>query len=69
MAWIKNGVDDLENPRGNNGLLLIAYVVGLYIWNSILWASLAIPTIGLLYYLKPTKPTTIKKFPFGKYYR
>ncbi len=53
--------DDLEDPRGNRWLIIISYVVGLTFGIQFM-GFLAIPTIGLLYYFKKYKTTTIKNF-------
>lgn len=54
-------VDDLENPRGNKWIILISFVVGLTFGIQFM-GFLAIPSIGLLYYFKRYKTTTVKNF-------
>ena len=54
-------VDELEEPRGNRWLLLISFVVGLTFGIQFM-GFLAIPSIGLLYYFKKYKTTSIKNF-------
>ncbi|RKR14144.1 uncharacterized protein DUF2723 [Maribacter vaceletii] len=53
--------DDLENPRGNKWIILISFVVGLTFGIQFM-GFLAIPSIGLLYYFKKYKKTTVKNF-------
>lgn len=53
--------DNLDNPRGNRWLVLISFVVGLTFGIQFM-GFLAIPSIGLLYYFKKYKTTTIKNF-------
>jgi len=53
--------DNLDNPRGNRWLILIAFVVGLTFGIQFM-GFLTIPSIGLLYYFKRYKTTTIKNF-------
>jgi len=54
-------VDNLDDPRGNKWLVLISYVVGLTFGIQFM-GFLAIPSIGLLYYFKKYKTTTVKNF-------
>ena len=54
-------VDNLDDPRGNRWLLLICFVIGLTFGIQFM-GFLAIPSIGLLYYFKTYKKTTIKNF-------
>ncbi len=54
-------VDNLDDPRGNRWLVLISYVVGLTFGVQFM-GFLAIPSIGLLYYFKKYKTTTVKNF-------
>jgi len=54
-------VDNLEEPRGNKWLILICFVVGLTFGIQFM-GFLAIPSIGLLYYFKNYKKTTVKNF-------
>lgn len=53
--------DDLENPRGSKWIILISFVVGLTFGIQFM-GFLAIPSIGLLYYFKKYKKTTVKNF-------
>ncbi|HMB62201.1 MAG TPA: DUF2723 domain-containing protein [Eudoraea sp.] len=53
--------DDLENPRGHRWLVLIFFVIGLTFGIQFM-GFLAIPSIGLLYYFKKYKTTTVKNF-------
>lgn len=53
--------DNLDSPRGNKWLILISYIVGLTFGIQFM-GFLAIPSIGLLYYFKTYKTTTIKNF-------
>jgi len=53
--------DNLDDPRGNRWLVLISYVVGLTFGIQFM-GFLAIPTIGLLYYFKKYKTTTVTNF-------
>jgi cbb3-type cytochrome oxidase subunit 3 len=57
LQWI----DNLETPRGNKWLILIAFVVGLTFGIQFM-GFLAIPSIGLMYYFKKYKTTTVKNF-------
>ena len=57
LKWI----DHLDDPRGNKYLILISFVVGLTFGIQFM-GFLAIPSIGLLYYFKTYKETTIKNF-------
>ena len=54
-------VDDLDNPRGNKWLLLIALISGCS-FGIHLMGLLTIPSIVLLYYFKKYKKITIKNF-------
>ncbi len=54
-------VDDIDNPRGNRWIILISFVIGLTFGIQFM-GFLAIPTIGLLFYFKRYKTTTIKNF-------
>src|SRR5690554_3429327 len=54
-------VDDLENPRGNKWIILISFVVGLTFGIQFM-GFLAIPSVGLLYYFKTYRTTTVKNF-------
>jgi hypothetical protein len=53
--------DNLDDPRGNRYLILISFVVGLTFGIQFM-GFLAIPSIGLLYYFKKYKTTTVKNF-------
>ena len=53
--------DNLDNPRGNKWLVLISFIVGLTFGIQFM-GFLAIPSIGLLYYFKTFKTTTVKNF-------
>ena len=57
LKWI----DNIENPRGNKWLVLISFVIGLTFGIQFM-GFLAIPSIGLLYYFKKYKTTTVKNF-------
>jgi len=62
LLWLGlKWTDNLEDPRGNRWLLLICFVVGLTFGVQFM-GFLAIPTIGLLYYFKKYKKTTVKNF-------
>ncbi|WP_420602834.1 DUF2723 domain-containing protein [Flagellimonas sp.] len=62
LLWLGlKWVDNLEEPRGNRWLLLICFLIGLTFGIQFM-GFLAIPTIGLLYYFKKYKKTTIKNF-------
>lgn len=62
LLWLGlKWVDDLENPRGNKWIILISFVIGLTFGIQFM-GFLAIPTVGLLYYFKTYKTTTIKNF-------
>ena len=53
--------DNLDDPRGHRWLILISFVVGLTFGVQFM-GFLAIPSIGLLYYFKKYKTTTVKNF-------
>ncbi len=53
--------DNLDDPRGHKWLVLICFVVGLTFGVQFM-GFLAIPSIGLLYYFKRYKKTTVKNF-------
>ncbi|MGB3149473.1 MAG: DUF2723 domain-containing protein [Maribacter sp.] len=62
LLWLGlKWTDNLEDPRGNRWLILISYVVGLTFGIQFM-GFLAIPSIGLLYYFKTYKKTTVKNF-------
>ena len=52
---------DMDNPRGDRWLVLIAFVVGLSFGVHFM-GLLTIPAIGMLYYFKTTKVVTVKGF-------
>ena len=52
---------DMDNPRGDRWLVLIAFVVGLSFGVHFM-GLLTIPAIGMLYYFKTTKTVTVKGF-------
>ena len=54
-------VDNIDTPRGDKWLVLISFIVGLTFGIQFM-GFLAIPSIGLLYYFKKYKTTTIKNF-------
>lgn len=54
-------VDNLDDPRGHKWLILICFVIGLTFGVQFM-GFLAIPSIGLLYYFKRYKKTTVKNF-------
>ncbi len=53
--------DNLDDPRANRWLVLIAFIVGLTFGIQFM-GFLAIPSIGLLYYFKTYQRTTVKNF-------
>ncbi|MEO0526890.1 MAG: DUF2723 domain-containing protein, partial [Bacteroidota bacterium] len=62
LLWLGlKWTDDLDDPRGNRWLLLISFVVGLTFGIQFL-GFLAIPSVGLLYYFKKYRTTTVKNF-------
>ena len=54
-------VDNLDKPRGNRWLILMAFVIGLSFGIHFM-ALLVIPAIGMMYYFKTTKNVTPKSF-------
>ena len=50
---------DMDNPRGNRWLILIAFVIGLSFGVHFM-GLLTIPAIGLIYFLKIIKPLLLK---------
>jgi hypothetical protein len=52
---------DMNTPRGNRWLILIAFVIGLSFGVHFM-GLLTIPTIGLIYYFKNYKTITVKNF-------
>ena len=62
LLWLGlKWTDNLEDPRGNRWLVLISFVVGLTFGIQFM-GFLAIPSIGLLYYFRTNKKTTVKNF-------
>ena len=62
LLWLGlKWVDNLDDPRGHRWLLLICFLVGLTFGIQFM-GFLAIPTVGLLYYFKRYKTTTVKNF-------
>ncbi|MEA1784578.1 DUF2723 domain-containing protein [Arenibacter sp. GZD96] len=53
--------DNLEDPRGHKWLVLIFFIIGLTFGIQFM-GFLAIPSIGLLFYFKKYKTTTVKNF-------
>ena len=52
---------DMDKPRGNRWLILIAFVIGLSFGVHFM-GLLTIPAIGLIYYFKNYKNVTVKEF-------
>ncbi len=52
---------DMDKPRGNKWLILIAFIIGLSFGVHFM-GLLTIPAIGLIYYFKNYKDITIKSF-------
>ena len=62
LLWLGlKWTDNLDTPRGHKWLVLISFVVGLTFGIQFM-GFLAIPSIGLLYYFKRYKTTTVKNF-------
>ena len=62
LLWLGlKWTDELDTPRGNRWLILISFVVGLTFGIQFM-GFLAIPTVGLLFYFKKYKTTTIPNF-------
>ena len=62
LLWLGlKWVDNLDEPRGHRWLLLICFVIGLTFGVQFM-GFLAIPSIGLLFYFKRYKQTTVKNF-------
>ncbi len=62
LLWLGlKWTDNLDNPRGNRYLVLIAFVVGLTFGIQFM-GFLAIPSIGLMYYFKRYKTVTPLNF-------
>ncbi len=62
LLWLGiKWTDNLDDPRGHRWLILICFMVGLTFGVQFM-GFLAIPSIGLLYYFKKYKTTTVKNF-------
>ena len=62
LLWLGlKWTDSLDEKRGNRWLLLICFLVG-FTFGIQFMGFLAIPSIGLLYYFKKHKTTTVKNF-------
>ncbi len=62
LLWLGlKWTDTLDDPRGNRWIILISFVVGLTFGIQFM-GFLAIPSIGLLYYFKRYKHTTVPNF-------
>ncbi len=62
LLWLGlKWTDTLDDPRGNRWIILISFVVGLTFGVQFM-GFLAIPSIGLLYYFKRYKTTTVPNF-------
>ncbi len=62
LLWLGlKWTDNLDSDRGDKWLVLISFIVGLTFGIQFM-GFLAIPSIGLLYYFKKYKTTTIKNF-------
>ncbi len=62
LLWLGlKWTDNLDDPRGHRWLVLICFVIGLTFGVQFM-GFLAIPSIGLLYYFKRYKTTTVKNF-------
>ena len=62
LLWLGlKWTDNLEDSRSNKWLVLISFIVGLTFGIQFM-GFLAIPSIGLLYYFKTYRRTTIKNF-------
>ncbi len=62
LLWLGlKWTDNLEESRGDRWLLLICFLIGLTFGIQFM-GFLAIPSIGLLYYFKKYKKTTVKNF-------
>ncbi len=62
LLWLGlKWTDTLDDVRGNRWLVLISFVVGLTFGIQFM-GFLAIPSIGLLYYFKRYRTTTVKNF-------
>ena len=62
LLWLGlKWTDSLEESRGNRWLLLICFLIG-FTFGIQFMGFLAIPSIGLLYYFKKYRTTTVKNF-------
>ena len=62
LLWLGlKWTDNLDSPRGNRWLILISFVIGLTFGIQFM-GFLAIPSIGLLYYFKKYRTTTVRNF-------
>jgi hypothetical protein len=62
LLWLGlKWTDDLDKPRGDRWLILIWFIIGLTFGVQFM-GFLAIPSIGLLYFFKRYKTTTVKNF-------
>lgn len=62
LLWLGlKWTDNLDDPRSHRWLMLICFVIGLTFGIQFM-GFLAIPSIGLLYYFKRYKTTTVKNF-------
>lgn len=62
MFWLAlRWEQDMDKPRGNKWLILIAFVIGLSFGVHFM-GLLTIPAIGLIYYFKHNKEVTVKNF-------
>ncbi|NHF58391.1 DUF2723 domain-containing protein [Flavobacteriaceae bacterium TP-CH-4] len=62
LLWLGlKWTDTLDDPRGNRWIVLISFVVGLTFGIQFM-GFLAIPSIGLLYFFKRYKTTTVPNF-------
>ncbi|MEM9868214.1 MAG: DUF2723 domain-containing protein [Bacteroidota bacterium] len=62
LLWLGlKWTDSLEEARGNRWLLLICFLIG-FTFGIQFMGFLAIPSIGLLYYFKKYRTTTVKNF-------
>ena len=62
LLWLGlKWTDNLDNERGDRWIVLISFIVGLTFGIQFM-GFLAIPSIGLLYYFKKYKTTTVKNF-------
>ncbi|MFS4455907.1 DUF2723 domain-containing protein [Maribacter sp. 2304DJ31-5] len=62
LLWLGlKWTDNLNDPRGNRWIILISFVIGLTFGIQFM-GFLAIPSVGLLYYFKTYRKTTVKNF-------